>query len=63
MGHTQVAWNVLVTLFGWPNGIVLGNLLASAIWGLPALIHLHIKINRNHKELTADRGMPQTPSK
>jgi len=26
--------HVLLVLFGWPNGIVLGNLLASVIWAV-----------------------------
>lgn len=26
----------LDTLFSWPNGITVGNLCASAIWGVPA---------------------------
>jgi len=26
----------LVDLFGWPNGSVLTNLIASLIWGMPA---------------------------
>lgn len=38
------------TLIRWPDGIVLGNLIASAIWATPALIHLHLKLNRQHKE-------------
>lgn len=38
------------TLFSWPNGIVLGNLIASALWATPTLIHLHTKLNRQHKE-------------
>lgn len=38
------------TLFSWPNGIVLGNLIASALWATPTLIHLHVKLNRQHKE-------------
>lgn len=40
----------LGTLFSWPNGIVVGNLLASAIWATPALIHLHRKLDRHHRE-------------
>lgn len=43
---------IIKTLVWWPNGIVLGNLLASAIWATPALIHLHRKIDRHHRELS-----------
>lgn len=30
---------------------VLGNLVASAVLGLPALAHLYRKLNRNHEDL------------
>lgn len=43
---TRILWE----MFNWPAGNVLGNLLASAIWATPALIHLHRKINRHHRE-------------
>jgi hypothetical protein len=42
--------SVLETLFRWPAGIVVGNLIASAMWATPALIHLHRKLDRHHKE-------------
>jgi hypothetical protein len=42
--------SILKTLFDWPAGIVVGNLLASAMWATPALIHLHRKLDRHHKE-------------
>lgn len=52
-------WGFLVTLFQYPSGIVLGNLMASAIWATPALIHLHRKIDRNHREhMEAIRRVP-----
>jgi len=35
------------TLFAWPDGIVTGNLLASAIWAPLAIIHLD-KLSRKH---------------
>lgn len=41
---------ILATMFSWPNGIVVGNLIASALWAAPALTHLHRKINRHHRE-------------
>ena len=40
----------LDTLFAWPQGIVVGNLIASALWATPALIHLHLKLRRQHRE-------------
>ena len=46
----------LWTLFNYPSGIVLGNLMASAMWGAPAgalavagYIKLHRKIDRHHQ--------------
>jgi hypothetical protein len=48
--------HVLGELFGWPDGIVVGNLIASALWAAPALWHLHRKINRNHRELKHGSG-------
>lgn len=41
---------VIRELFSWPSGIVVGNLIASAMWATPALLHLHRKIDRNHAE-------------
>ncbi len=41
---------LLGTLFDWPDGIVVGNLIASALWATPALIHLHRKLDRHHRE-------------
>ena len=43
-------FHLIRTLFHWPDGIVVGNLIASAIWAAPALLHLHRKIDRNHRE-------------
>jgi hypothetical protein len=48
--------SILETLFRWPDGIVVGNLIASALWAAPALLHLHRKINRNHREIKATLG-------
>jgi hypothetical protein len=31
---------------------VIGNLVASAVLGVPAFIHLHRKLDRHHAELT-----------
>lgn len=44
-----MARHFLWVLFNWPNGIVVGNLIASAIWGVPSMWHLHRKINRHHQ--------------
>jgi hypothetical protein len=42
--------HVFLTLLAWPDGIILGNLLASLIWGLPAILHLDRLARRHHKE-------------
>lgn len=42
--------HVLGELFGWPAGIVVGNLIASALWAAPAAWHLHAKLNAQHRE-------------
>ena len=44
---------ILRTLFHWPDGIVVGNLIASALWAAPAFAHLHCKLRRHHAELLA----------
>lgn len=41
--------HILWQMFSWPGGNVLGNLVASALWATPALIHLHRKIDRHHQ--------------
>jgi hypothetical protein len=38
------------TLFAWPEGIVTGNLLASAIWAPLAVIHLDKLARKHHRE-------------
>jgi hypothetical protein len=45
-------WHELVPLIlcvGFAAGVI-GNLVASLLWALPALIHLHRKLNRHHNE-------------
>lgn len=49
--------HVLGEMFGWPTGNVIGNLLASALWAPLAFVHLHIKLNRHRRELTAEKGL------
>lgn len=46
-------WGVLVTLFGWPNGIVVGNLIASAICVCLAAAHMERLLRRHHRERMA----------
>jgi hypothetical protein len=40
---------VLSDLFSWPAGIVVGNLIASAMWAIPAILHLDRLARRHHK--------------
>ena len=42
--------HILSTMFSWPNGIVVGNLLASAIWAPVGIIHLDRLMRRHHRE-------------
>lgn len=41
---------ILETLFRWPDGIVVGNLIASCMWGIPGIVHLSRKADRHHAE-------------
>jgi hypothetical protein len=43
--------NILTTMFGWPNGIVVGNMIASALWATPAFLHLHRKLDAMHRHI------------
>lgn len=43
----------LGTLFSWPDGIVVGNLIASALWAGPALLHLDRRMRKRHEALKA----------
>ncbi len=38
------------TLFHWPDGIVVGNLIASALWAIPAILHLDRLAKKHHRE-------------
>lgn len=44
----------LLTLFAWPQGIVVGNLIASFIWAAPAFIHLHWRHSLRARALQAE---------
>jgi len=48
--------HILYEIFGWPGGIVVGNLLASALWAIPTFLHLHRKLNRHHQEHMMKEG-------
>lgn len=37
-------------IFGWPNGIVIGNLMASAIVGAIGFVHLDRLARKHHRE-------------
>lgn len=43
------------TLFSWPDGIVVGNLIASLMWLPTALIHLDRRAQARHEELITAR--------
>jgi hypothetical protein len=40
----------LLVVFGWPNGIVVGNLIASAICLVVGVTHLDRLARRHHQE-------------
>ena len=42
---------ILQTLFSWPNGIVVGNLLASVIWAPIAMIRIDRMLKRHHDHM------------
>ena len=42
--------SILRTLFEWPDGILLGNLIASALWAVPGILHLDRLARRHHRE-------------
>jgi hypothetical protein len=44
---------ILLTLFGWPAGIVLGNLLANLFWLPIQYLGLHLKLATHHDALHA----------
>jgi hypothetical protein len=52
--HYHYIW---ITLLGWPGGIILGNLLASLIWGLPAILHLDRLAKKHHRQIVALQKM------
>ena len=47
---TGVLHGLLLTLFIWPSGIVVGNLIASAMWQPQWFLALHHKVNKQHRE-------------
>jgi len=50
-------WHILQVLFEWPNGIVVGNLIAAVIWAplgaLAAVLHLDKLAKKHHAERMA----------
>lgn len=45
--------NVLVTLFAWPAGILLGNLLANLVWLPVQWLGLHLKLSAHNGSIHA----------
>lgn len=48
MHHANMLTYVLLVLFGWPGGIVLGNLLANIFWLPVQWAGLHLKMAAHH---------------
>jgi hypothetical protein len=44
--------SILLTLFGWPGGIVLGNLLASIAWLPLQWLGIHLRLESHLRDLT-----------
>ena len=44
-------WVLLIILFGWPAGIVVGNLLANLVWLPVQWVGLHLKLAAHHNAL------------
>jgi hypothetical protein len=54
--------HVIGELFSWPDGIVVGNLIASALWAGPALLHLDRRMRKRHEQLkTHIQALHQDP--
>ena len=48
----SIHWHyLLVTLFAWPSGIVLGNLIANVSWLPVQWIGLHMKLQGHHMQV------------
>lgn len=57
-----VVGHVLWQLFGWPAGIVVGNLIASALCQGASLWRLERKLNRHHRAAMAAAGNSSSSS-
>lgn len=44
---------VLLILFGWPTGILVGNLLASTLWVPLQWLGIHLKLRAHRRDLHA----------
>lgn len=45
--------SILLTLFGWPGGILLGNLLANFFWMPLQWAGIHLRLESHLRDLTA----------
>lgn len=49
MNHLQHhVWLILVVMFAWPAGIVVGNLIANVVWLPVQWLGLHLKLAAHH---------------
>lgn len=44
---------ILLTLFGWPGGILLGNLIANVVWIPIQWAGIHLRLESHLRDLTA----------
>ena len=45
--------SILLTLFGWPAGILVGNLIANVIWIPLQWAGIHLRLKAHLRDLTA----------
>lgn len=50
-GIIESMHNILVTLFAWPAGILIGNLIANLAWLPVQWAGLHLKLAAHHAEI------------
>jgi hypothetical protein len=49
-------WHVIIEILGWPNGIIVGNLMASVIWSSVFEWRLRVHHKRTKDHITHELG-------
>ena len=50
MSLPEAAGHILWEMYDWPGGIVVGNLIASAITSVALYVKLHLRLKKQHRE-------------